>query len=208
MNNKTIKNVIGLCAFVLALGVAASAHAYVPGVWDPQPRVQTGESSWTNQPTGSDVNANNINNNTNNNAQYQNQTAYNRAPYFWETTNNSGSANQANNTSSTKTVATNSGTTKSTSSTRSTTQNTTSTNSNTTDNTSSNSVNNFSNLPPVVNGDTANNLGASAGFSGSFMPSSIGEWFLVLILVLIIVIIARLIARSGSQADHGHVAAH
>jgi lipopolysaccharide export LptBFGC system permease protein LptF len=204
-----IKNVIGLCAFVLALGITASAHAYVPGVWDPQPRVQTGESSWTNQASLLDANTNNINNN----AQYQNQNSFTRAPYFWETGSNSGATNQANNTASTntKTVATNSGTTKSTSSTRSTTQNTTSasTNSNTSANTSTNSVNNFSNLPPVVNGDTVNNLGASAAFSGSFMPSSIGEWFLVLILILIIVIIARLIARSGSQADHGaHAAAH
>jgi lipopolysaccharide export LptBFGC system permease protein LptF len=200
-----IKNVIGFCAFVLALGITASAHAYVPGVWDPQPRVQTGESSWTSQSSLLDANTNTINNNT----QYQNQNSFTRAPYFWETGSNSGATNQANNTSSTKTVATNSGTTQAKTSTSTTSRaTTTSTNSNTSANTSTNSVNNFSNLPPVVNGDTINNLGASAAYSGSFMPSSIGEWFLVLILVLIIVIIARLIARSGSQADHGHAAAH
>jgi hypothetical protein len=61
-------------------------------------------------------------------------------------------------------------------------------------------------VEPVVvdtNGVTA----LSVNGSGSFMPSSVFQWFLLILLILAIIIIARMISKSLSKDPHG-VPAH
>jgi len=70
----------------------------------------------------------------------------------------------------------------------------------------------------VANPTATNNLGASAAGSnltalslkgsGSFMPSSIWQWLLVVALILIIIIIARTLARKPEVAHDPHGVAH
>lgn len=84
----------------------------------------------------------------------------------------------------------------------------------TTTNTTTNTTNNTTTTPtetPVVvdsSNPTGNNLGASAAGitalslrgSGSFMPSSIWQWMLVVILILAIIIIARIMIRKSQES--------
>jgi len=51
MKNKTPKNLIVIGAVAIMLfGAARTTYAYVPGVWDPQPRVQTNEPTFIQAP--------------------------------------------------------------------------------------------------------------------------------------------------------------
>lgn len=78
-----------------------------------------------------------------------------------------------------------------------------------------------------INFDGYNNLGASAygvypnvkygnneltalsvRGSGGFMPSSIFQWFLVVLLILAIIVIARMITKTFSKSSHGGAPAH
>ena len=55
MNNKTSKNLILLGALAVFLASSSAALAYVPGVWDPQPRVVTNEAGFTIVPMPKDT---------------------------------------------------------------------------------------------------------------------------------------------------------
>lgn len=55
MNMKTIKNLIILSAFVFGLLGANNAFAYVPGVWDPAPRVYNNEPAFYKVPVTYDA---------------------------------------------------------------------------------------------------------------------------------------------------------
>ena len=55
MNNKTSKNLIALGALAFFLAGSSVAFAYVPGVWDPQPRVATNETGFTIVPMPKDT---------------------------------------------------------------------------------------------------------------------------------------------------------
>lgn len=54
MNNKTSKNLIALGALAIFFASSSIALAYVPGVWDPQPRVVTNEAGFTVVPMPKD----------------------------------------------------------------------------------------------------------------------------------------------------------
>jgi cobalamin biosynthesis Mg chelatase CobN len=186
MNINISKNLIAFLA-VAFLVSAASASAYVPGVWDPQPRVNANEPAFTKVPTTYDapvvpqtVAMNNYNFNTNNGS---------------SNTNVNPNTNTSNTSTNTKTV------------TKNTTTNTTKVataarvrNTNTSD--SGYVSSDFNNqLKPVVT--TGNNLTAlSVAGSGGFMPSSVFQWFLIILLILAIIIVARMLTRSDHHEVH------
>jgi hypothetical protein len=184
MNNQTSKNLIvtfGLIAIFLF--TANHAQAYVPGVWDPQPRVYTQDQSmFTTVPV---VNRDSVVNLT-----------------TTSSTNNTTSANsgqQAINTN--KAITTNQVA-------RSTTNTSNVPLARAKPNTVTNTATTgFENLPAVTTtpssvDTTSNDLTAlSLRGSGSFMPSSLWQWMIVVILILLIIILARMLTR-------GHIVHH
>lgn len=54
MKIKALKNLIVFGAFAFAFLCYGHALAYVPGVWDYQPNIQTGEPAFTQVPMGAD----------------------------------------------------------------------------------------------------------------------------------------------------------
>ncbi len=161
MNIKTIKNLILLSALGIVFISANNALAYVPGVWDPQPRINTGESAFTKIPN-----------------------PYEATPIIQRTTVIS---NKTVANTSTETVKDVSSTTNKTS-TNTTVKNKTATN--TTANSgsvNSNKLLPIINTDTNRNNLTA----LSMGGSGGFMPSSVWQWLIVVILILFIIIIAR-----------------
>ena len=183
MNINTTKNSIAFLAIAFLFS-AGSALAYVPGVWDPQPRVNMNEPAFTKVPTTYDapvvpqtVAMNNYNVNTNNG-----------------NSNSNINPNANTNTSSTVTKNTTSNTTKVSTAAR--VRNT----STSTDN--GYVASDFNNqLKPVVT--TGNGLTAlSVAGSGGFMPSSVFQWFLIILLILGIIIIARMLTRSDHHEVH------
>jgi hypothetical protein len=185
MNINTTKNLIAFLA-VAFLVSAGSAFAYVPGVWDPQPRVNANEPAFTKVPTTYDapvvpqtVAMNNYNVNTNNGNSNSNVTP---------------NTNTSNTNTTTNTV------------TKNTTTNTTKVataarvrNTNVDNGYVASDFNN--NLKPVVT--TGNNLTAlSVAGSGGFMPSSVFQWFLIILLILAIIIVARMLTRTEHHEVH------
>ena len=61
------------------------------------------------------------------------------------------------------------------------------------------------NTQPVVY-DTNGVTALSVKGSGSFMPSSVFQWFLFILLILAIIIIARMVSKTFSKDPHGAVA--
>ncbi len=186
MNNKTIKNLIAAGTAVLLLVSFQTASAYVPGVWDPQPRPVNSNPTFSTpvstayttpvQPTTTNSNTVTTTNNTQTVAPAQTQTPTKTV--------------STNRTTTTRTVAR---------------ANTTNTNStvNTSNNVPQNQV--YGSLYPTNNRSELTAL--SVNGSGSFMPSSIWQWLLVILLILVIIIIARMLGRK--PAHHVHtVASH
>jgi hypothetical protein len=96
--------------------------------------------------------------------------------------------NQNTTTSTTKKVVTTTNTTK----------NTTVNNTDTNDNAARE-------LKPVITTDGSNNNGLTAlslAGSGSFMPSSIWQWLIVIFLILVIIIIARRLGKPHTHEVH------
>lgn len=61
----------------------------------------------------------------------------------------------------------------------------------------------------AYNGTNGSDITAlSLNGSGSFMPSSVWQWLLVIALILIIIIISRMFVHKASPADHAAHAAH
>lgn len=186
MNINTTKNSIAFLAIAFLFS-AGSALAYVPGVWDPQPRVNMNEPAFTKVPTTYDapvvpqtVAMNNYNVNTNNGNSNSNINP--NANTNTNTTTNTVTKNTTTNTNKVTTAArvrnTNVGT----------------------DNGYVASDFN-SQLKPVVT--TGNGLTAlSVAGSGGFMPSSVFQWFLIILLILGIIIIARMLTRSDHHEVH------
>jgi hypothetical protein len=174
MKIKITNNLIVIIALVASLASAHYASAYVPGVWEPQPRVQTNEPGFTKIPMTYD------------------------APPAPQTTpatvaNPSVPQPPAPKPTPVKTVA-KASPTKTT--------------------VASNLTNTYSNLPPVVTTNQApytyssgsEITALSLNGSGSFMPSSIWQWILVIFLILVIIIIARMLSKP--TAPHGVHVAH
>ncbi|HAE36759.1 TPA: hypothetical protein DCX66_03675 [Candidatus Nomurabacteria bacterium] len=59
--------------------------------------------------------------------------------------------------------------------------------------------------PQVVN-DTNGVTALTVKGSGGFMPSSVFQWFLIVLLILGIIIVARMVSKSFSRDPHGTVA--
>lgn len=175
MNIKSIKNSILFIAIAIFLVSGNSAVAYVPGVWDPQPRVQTYEPAFYKVPNPYD------------------------APVVTQTTPTTVTNTNNNQNTTTKTTATTTTTKK------------VATNTNTTNNKLvSTTKADVREIPPVVIDNSANNNGLTAlslAGSGSFMPSSIWQWLIVVFLILMIIILARMLGKSHSHTVHT-VAAH
>ena len=166
MNINTTKNLIILGALVIAFIGINSAEAYVPGVWEPQPRINSNEPAFYKVPNPYDAPV---------------------TPQTTGTVTMNSNSNSASNTSTTKNV-------------------TKTTNVNKSSNTTSNSSEittpaDVRDLPPVVTSDNGLTALSLAG-SGSFMPSSIWQWLIVIFLILVIIIIARMLGRSRSHEVH------
>ncbi len=170
MKIKTVKNTIAFLVVTFSLASATSAYAYVPGVWDPQPRIQDNTPGFyvvPNTPEPLPVPQ------TVPTVAYNNQTTNN-------TTNNTVNNTTTNSTRNTRNVP--AARVRSTES---------------FDNSSA------PELKPVVTDNTNNGLTAlSVAGSGGFMPSSIWQWFLVVLLILAIIILARILSRSDHHEIH------
>lgn len=180
MNNKSIKNLIALGALALFVISSHTALAYVPGVWDPTPHVQTNEPGFTKVASTYDAPTTT-----------QTQVVY-KPVYITQP------AQPAK-----KTVTT--------------TQNTTVTRANTNTNFNNNGFVNDANYQNqngfnatgMYPASTGNNLTAlSLQGSGSFMPSSIWQWIIVIFLILAIIIIARMLTSKPAHHDVHTVAGH
>jgi len=186
MNNITTKNLIALGVLAIFFVSSQSALAYVPGVWDPQPRIVTNEPGFTIVPMPKDT-----------------------APVVQTTsTSNTYSSTQV---APVKTVAITPVKSTKTVATTSTTTNRTSTAS--TSNTQASALNqNGTNYPyntVYSGGVNSNGLTAlSVAGTNSFMPDTIFEWILVILLILAIIVIVRRITRREDHEFHHVVAGH
>jgi ATP-dependent Zn protease len=214
MNNKVLKNLIAVIATVLVLGSAMPTLAYVPGVWEPQPRFSTGESWSTPLPLSGTTTAPSQPMNTYGNQtqviyspyqqqysyQYQqNQYQYPYQPqqYQYQQPPQTIIVYQTEPKAKAKTT-----TSSTTSTTKSASNTSTSNNTTVASNTGSNT-----NTPANVSAN--NNLGASAANSNNdgFMPSSILGWFIVIMLILGIVVLIRYMTKANPEhadASGGH----
>jgi hypothetical protein len=176
----TTKNSIIFLAIAMFLVSTTSALVYVPGVWDPQPnRINPNEPGFYVVPNPIDQ------------------------PVIMQTSSSTALTSKA--------IATNLGinTTNTSSADTTTTKKATSTTTTATTKKTTNVNNTTSNteLKPVVI-DNGNDLTAlSLKGSGGFMPSSIWQWFLVILLILAIIILARILSRPAHHEVHG-VTAH
>jgi hypothetical protein len=163
MKNITPKNLIAVTAVAIMLfGAAQTTFAYVPGVWDPQPRVQTGETAFVDVPMEYQ-------------APVQPQVAEAQTPAVTSTPTYYYSSQPVNNsTTSNTTTKTSTNTTQAYAGTPNT------------------SVNNIPPAAVSDTGYSNNGLTAlSVAGNGGFFPSSIWQWILVILLILIVIIIAR-----------------
>jgi ATP-dependent Zn protease len=178
MNMKTIKNLITATALSIIILGANSVNAYVPGVWDPQPRVVTNETGFTKVPMPIDAP---VLPQTTPNPTYK---AIEAAPI---------STVAITPVKKTTTVATNTNT-------RPVTR------VNTTSNTNypvQNFDQNNTGYPYNTYNNTGNGLTAlSVAGSNSFMPDTVIEWIFVILLILAIIVIIRRITRPASHDVH------
>lgn len=181
MKNTTIKNFIALGTLAVILMSSHSALAYVPGVWDPQPRTTVMEPAFTKVPTTYDAPV----------------TPQVTTPVVAQPT---------------KTVAQN--TTKPTASTNTNkavaVRNTNTANQGTVYGPTTNTGAMDQSVYPYGNTNVSNGselTALSLNGSGSFMPSSVWQWFIVIFLILVIVIISRMLTR-GPEHHNVHSAAH
>jgi hypothetical protein len=174
----TTKNSIIFLVMAMFLVSTTSAFAYVPGVWDPQPnRINPNEPGFYVVPNPID----------------QPVIMQTSAPLTSQAIATNLGINNTPTTTKSATNSTNTTTTKKTTATTTTAA---------VRNTSSNTE-----LKPVVI-DNGNNLAAlSFRGSGGFMPSSVWQWFLVILFILAIIILIRILSRPAHHEVHG-VTAH
>jgi|CXWK01.1.fsa_nt_gi hypothetical protein len=179
MNNKTSKNLIALGVMAIFFASSSAALAYVPGVWDPQPRVATNEAGFTIVPMPKDT-----------------------APTVQTTSaTNNYKASEAAPISTvaitpikkTSTVATNTNRVN-------TTSNTGYSNTSGFD---QNSQYNNGNYPYNTYDNNGNGITAlSLNGSNGFMPDTVVEWILVILLILAMIVIFRRIVRKDEHEVH------
>ena len=214
----TPKNLIGVFALAIMLLGARTTFAYVPGVWDPQPRVQTYEPGFIVVPMPADQTPNtqvaqsqdyySNNNSYNNQYQYQNQNYQNQYQSGNQNYQNQNQRqNQYVNTNTTTSRNTNRNTNSnySNNSTYSNTPNNSTNYSNQdqygTSNSSTNSL-----YPASTQQDSSGSdlTALSIQGNGGFLPSSFWQWLAVVFLILVIIIIFR----SFKKQDPHHAPAH
>ncbi|MDE2030925.1 MAG: hypothetical protein KGI58_01545 [Patescibacteria group bacterium] len=201
MKIKAIKNLIAVMVFTLLFVNAGSVLAYTPDYSNPQTQIQNQNNVYAPAPYF-----------TNNTGVYvptypndvpvaplQPVAPYivnSYSPYSNTSNTNSNSNTTVTHTTPTQTVPRNTATTT-------TIQKVTA---------PSPSASEYSNtpgpdvraLPPVVTTDASNNglAALSLAGTGSFMPSSLWQWLLVVLLIFVIIILARLIGRSRVHEVH------
>ncbi len=183
MKIKSAKNLIAVGALALMLLATQKASAYVPGIWDPQPRVQTGEqSAFTQVPTYDTAPAP---------QQTNSSIVVNPSPQVTYVYTQPPKQVQVQPTRQViyKTVTTNSTVT-------------TPTTNNLPPVVSGDQQYQNSGFAPTTN--TSNLSALSLNGSGGFMPSSIWQWLAVIFLILVVIIIARMFKKPEAH----HVAAH
>ena len=180
MKIKTPKNLIAVGVLaIMVLGAHSVAYAYVPGIWDPQPRIQTGESAFTEVP---DTDTTYVDPTTEVAPSPQVTYVYENAPV-------------------TQTPPTTQVIYRTLPAGQTTVVNTSSP-SNLPPVVSGDQSNTASGFGP----DTSNNglAALSLNGSGGFMPSSVWQWLLVVFLILIVIIIARMFKKPQPH----HLAVH
>lgn len=193
MKNKSIKKLISLGALVLFVLATQSASAYVPGVWDPQPRRLSNEPAFTTVPISNEIK-------TTSNADTHDH-GHNTSNSNTNTTRNT-SVSSNTNQPTTRTVASSNNVRTNTIQTRNVapTQNTF----NVVD--SQSGIN--GGIYPNPNNSENNLTALSLRGSGGFMPSSIWQWLLVVLLILVIIIIARMLGRKPEHHEVHTVTSH
>ncbi len=141
---------------------ATSALAYVPGVWDPQARVNPNEPAFYKVPTTYD------------------EPVVIQTPKIVAVGQNTTTASgpTTNNTVVKKSTTTTPAKEK------------------------VNSTTSDTALKPVVTTNPNELTALSLAGSGGFMPSSIWQWFLVILLILAIIILARILSRPSHHEVH------
>ncbi len=174
MKIKSAKNIIAIGALAIMLFGTQKVFAYVPGVWDPQPRVQTSDQSAFTEIPAYDTTP----------VPQPTNSSFVVAPspvvtYVYEQAPKQTQVQTASNVVY-KMVTTNSTTA-------------TPASSNLPPVVSSDQQYQSNGFAPTA---TNNNLSAlSLNGSGGFMPSSVWQWILIVFLILIIIIIARLFKK-------------
>ncbi len=175
MKNITKKGILFIAVALFSVN-STNAFAYVPGVWDPQPRVITNETGFYKVPMPVDaplVPQTNTTTNTINNQRVV-------------------TTNQSNTTTSTVRTATPTRVVNNTSVTNRSNAITTPAD--------------VRQLPAVVTidqGNTTNDLAAlSLAGSGGFMPSSVWQWLFVILLILAVIILFRMLTRANHHESH------
>lgn len=210
MNNKTTNKLIWIGVLAVFLISTNQAFAYVPGVWDPHPRVNSNPTFTTVVSSAYTTPVQATTNNT-----YPSSYFNSNTQNTGTNTNNNSSNNvssQTNNQNQVKTVATN------------TNRATTSTYTTSSTRTSIPQVNTVNTMGYInqsgigggiyPNANTNKNVNAneltalSLRGSGSFMPSSIWQWLLVVFLILVIIILSRILTRRHEVHEVHNVAHH
>lgn len=183
MKNKSIKNLIAVGALALFAMSSQIALAYVPGVWDPTPRVGGNEPAFTKVASTYDAPV-----------VTQTQVVY-KPVYITQPA------------TPTKTVATTTTTRNTVVSPRNTNANYNNGYVNDANYQNQNGFNNQNVYP--YDDEGRNNLTAlSLQGSGSFMPSSVWQWLIVIFLILVVIIIARMITRKPEHHEVHTVVGH
>lgn len=179
MKNTSIKNLIAVGTLAFMFVFSHSASAYVPGLWDPQPRV-------TNNPQFTTVVS----------------SAYSTPVMNQSTTNTTTTTNTNTVQSTPKPVVATRTITRYVTVNRPATESTV---------VNTNNADQGQVTGSLYPNTSTNELTAlSLNGSGGFMPSSIWQWFLVVLLILAIVIIFRMLVRKPEHHEiHTHaVTAH
>lgn len=181
MKNTIIKNLITTGTLAILLVSTHSASAYVPGVWEPQPRVASNEAAFTKVPTTYD------------------------APVTPQTT--PATVKTSTTTTPAKTVSTT--TTKKTTVATTTQPKQVASSQVYTNTAYPANVYQSDNNYPYQNYNNGSELTAlSLQGSGGFMPSSVWQWLIVIFLILVIIIIARILGRRQEHHEVHTVTHH
>lgn len=202
MENKVMKKLIIVSAAVFfAVAITNSASAYY------------GHYAYSTDPVGYEYEPVVYTNGIPAQYQYQPVVAYNPQPGYYQqtvystnsTTPSTSTPSVVNNYYYQTAPSTTKATTTTTTNTSNTTSNKTNTNSTATPNTQENTSGNVlgaSAYNPYMQGNGITAL--SLRGSGSFMPSSIWQWIVVVILILAIIVVARMFVHKPDPADHAH----